>query len=138
MKKNIRLALYTLGIVLAGSFGLLSGHIEGRLTAGPNDPLEPQLQALGFNTREEFLAFYGISGVRADELHGCASEPNACIAISNEKDAEEHIIPFWMQNPTSCTLDGWPTGAKTPGIKPKFKGQVEGATFRPCRTGQRK
>jgi len=106
--------------------------------AGPTDPLLPSLTALGFNSREELIQFFAMTGVSPDELHGCPGEVT-CVAITREKDINGHIQPFKMTNPTSTTFDGW-RAASQPGINnwdgnqakvPPGTWYVEGITIRP-------
>jgi hypothetical protein len=103
------------------------------------DPLLPSLTALGFNSREQLIQFFAMTGVSPDELHGCPGEV-ACVAITREKDINDHIQPFKMTNPTSMTFDGW-RAASQPGINwdgnqakvPPGTWYVEGITIRPWR-----
>jgi hypothetical protein len=103
------------------------------------DPLLPSLTALGFNSREQLIQFFAMTGVSPDELHGCPGEV-ACVAITREKDINGHIQPFKMTNPTSMTFDGW-RAASQPGINwdgnqakvPPGTWYVEGITIRPWR-----
>lgn len=110
---------------------------QPQLATSQEDPVVFSLKTyFNMSSREELVAFFNMRNLDGSILSGsevanCPFEW-ACVRVLREKDANNMIMPFIMDNVTNETFDGWRQAGQGGQSKvPPGTWIVEGVTIRP-------